>query len=93
MWGQTFAGVIGGLPLAFFIAAIFSSLLPTDLSTKVAVAGALALPLWACTISAAYATDRGWRAWRGIVVANVACGGTLYIMSHLGLYGLPEILQ
>lgn len=89
MWGQTTAGVIGGLPLAFFLAAVFAALLPTDLLTKLAVAGVAALPLWACIISAAFATPSASRAWGWVIAANLASALALYALSAAGLYGVP----
>lgn len=90
MWGQTTAGVIAGLPLAFMSAAVLATLIPVDLDTKLAIAAALALPLWCATICAAFATPSGRRAWAGMLIANLVTGGVLVGFTLLGWYGVPE---
>ncbi|MES1929040.1 hypothetical protein SADO_07287 [Salinisphaera dokdonensis CL-ES53] len=93
MWGQTTAGFLAGLPLAFLSVALLASPLPFELKTKFTLTVVFALPMYCVTITAAFAAARGYKAWGWMLAANLVCGALLFVAVQLGWYGLPEGLQ
>ena len=89
MWGQSTAGVLAGLPLAFLLAGIVAALVPMGFHAKLALTVALSLPLWCVTISAAFAATTGLRAWAGMLAANLVCFALLAGLRALGLFAVP----
>ena len=90
MWGQTTAGFIAGLPLAFVSVALLASPLPVEFKTKFVLTVVLGLPMYCVTITAAFAAVRGLHAWAWMLLANAVCAGLLFAAVQLGWYGLPE---
>lgn len=73
---KTLAGSLLGLTLALGCSAIFDVLAAAlPLPVRAQLAMWMVAPIWLGTLSGCYFFADGWRAWRGLALANLAVYG------------------
>lgn len=73
---KTLAGTVLGLTLGLGCSAVFSVLATgLPLAVRAQLAMWMVAPIWLGTLSGCYLFADGWRAWRGLGLANLAVFG------------------